>query len=260
MPAQVPWVLRIAAFTAAAALPLLLGTRPVRAAAFTVSNTNWGTTATTNSLAWALAQANDNPRADTISITPGLAINVDGATAVTLGWLATINDQLTIEGHGATLVGDPKFLSSGGTVYDKYNVDIFRNDFDTMLQPAFSFAKLAPGVSLSINALHSDGLNGYLQLGEGSTASRNNAKARNSVSYGVTAHAVFEANLNSTLNLSQVGLERLNPDLFGVGPAWAGAISGENATLNMVRSSISQAPRQSAPWSGVVVQRMWCLR
>lgn len=244
----------IAAFTAVAALPLLLGTRPVRAATYTVSDVNWGTSTTTNSFAWALAQANGNPGADTISITPGLAINVDGGTAISPGWLATINDQLTIEGHGATLVGDPKFLSSGGTVYDKYNVDVYRKDFDTILQQAFSFAKLAPGVSLSINALNSDGLNGYLQLGEGSTASLSNAMARNSVSYGVTAHSVFEANLDSTLNLSQVGLERINPDLFGVGPAWAGAISGENATLNMVRSSISQAAAAvgAVVWSGGV--------
>jgi hypothetical protein len=244
----------IAAFTAVAALPLLLGTRPVRAATYTVSDVNWGTSTTTNSFAWALAQANGNPGADTISITPGLAINVDGGTAISPGWLATINDQLTIEGHGATLVGDPKFLSSGGTVYDKYNVDVYRKDFDTLLQQAFSFAKLAPGVSLSVNALNSDGLNGYLQLGEGSTASLSNAMARNSVSYGVTAHSVFEANLDSTLNLSQVGLERINPDLFGVGPAWAGAISGENATLNMVRSSISQAAAAvgAVVWSGGV--------
>lgn len=52
---------------------------------------------------------------------------------------------------------------------------------------------------------------------------------------------MFQAKANATLNLSQVALARINPELFGMGPAWAGAISGVNATLNMVRSSISQA-------------------
>jgi len=48
--------------------------------------------------------------------------------------------------------------------------------------------------------------------------------------------------------------KRLGPELFGVGPAWAGAISGVNATLNMVRSSISQAAAAvgAVVWSGGV--------
>jgi hypothetical protein len=224
-----------------------------------VSEANWGTSTTTNSFAWALALANGNLGADTISITPGLAINVDAATEISGGWLTTISEGLTIEGNGATLVGTPSFVGNGGaTVYDKYNVDVFRPSplgNDILTQPAFSFGKLAPGVSLSINALNSDGLNGYLQLGEGSTASLSNATARNSVSYGQQVpRSVFEAKANSTLNLSQVALERINPELFGVGPAWAGAISGVNATLNMVRSSISQAAAAvgAVVWSGGV--------
>ena len=33
-------------------------------------------------------------------------------------------------------------MSSGGTLYDKYNVDVYRPGFDTMAQEAFSFGKL----------------------------------------------------------------------------------------------------------------------
>lgn len=90
-----------AAFTALAALPLLLANPPVRAATYTVSEAKWGTSAATNRFAWALAQANGNLGADTISVTPGLAIDVDDATAETGGWLTTINENLTFEGHGA---------------------------------------------------------------------------------------------------------------------------------------------------------------
>jgi hypothetical protein len=223
-----------------------------------VSEAYWGTSTTTNSFAWALAQANGNLGADTISITPGLAINVDAATEISGGWLTTISEALTIQGNGATLVGNPSFVSSGGTLYDKYNVDVFRPHplgTDTLAQQAFSFGKLESGVSLTIHGLNSDGLNGYLQLGDGSTASLSDATARNSVSYGQQVpRSVFEAKANSTLNLSQVALERINPELFGVGPAWAGAISGVNATLNMVRSSINQAAAAigAVVWSGGV--------
>ena len=87
---------------------MLLVTPPARAATYLVSDSNWGTSTTNNSFAWALAQANGNLGADTISITPGLAINVDDATdIISGGWLTTINNALTIQGNGATLVGNP---------------------------------------------------------------------------------------------------------------------------------------------------------
>lgn len=245
----------LSACSTLAAIPLLLAGQAARAATYTVSETNWGNSGTVNSFAWALAQANGNLGADTISITPGLAINVDGATPLPGDWLTTISDALTIDGHGATLVGNPSFLSSGGTVYTKTNVDAYSNANDTLLQQAFSFGKLAPGVSLSIDALNSDGLNGFLQLGQGSTASLSNATARNSVSYGVAARSVFDALADSTLNLSQVALVNINPALDSLGPAWSGAIAGDNATLNMVRSSIQQAAAAAA--AGAVVWGGW---
>jgi len=245
------------ASSAIAVLPFLLACQSARAATYTVSDANWGTSTTVNSFAWALAQANDNLAHDTISISPGLAINIDGATAGPGGWLTTISDALTIEGHGATLIGNPSFLSSTGTVYTKNNVDAFLPPplgTDILLKQAFSFGKLASGVSLSIDGLNTDGLNGYLQLGEGSTASLRNASARNSVSYGVSPRSVFEALTNSTLNLAEVALERINPALDSIGPAWSGAISGVNATLNMVRSSIKQAAAAAGAvvWNGGV--------
>jgi hypothetical protein len=51
-----------------------------------------------------------------------------------------------------------------------------------------------------------------------------------------------------------VVLENINPALDSIGPAWSGAISGVNASLNMVRSSISQAAAAAGAvvWSGGV--------
>ncbi len=248
----------LGAFSALAVLPLVLGVQPAGAATYTVSDSNWGTSTTTNSFAWALAQANGNLGADTISITPGLAINVDDATdIISGGWLTTISEGLTIEGNGATLIGNPSFITDSNPpiIYTKNKVDTFNPPpfgTDILLQQAFSFGKVDPGVSLRIDGLNSDGLNGFLQLGAGSTASLSNATVHNSVNYGVSARSVFKALAGSTLNLRQVTLERINQALDSIGPAWEGAIDGTNATLNMVRSSISQAAAGAVLWSGGV--------
>ena len=93
-------------------------TGAARAITYQVNQSSWGNSAVVNSFAWALAQANANPGLDTIDITAGLAIDVDAATAESGGWLSTISDNLAINGRGATLVGNPSFISSGGTLYD----------------------------------------------------------------------------------------------------------------------------------------------
>ena len=93
-------------------------TGAARAITYQVTQSSWGNSGVVNSFAWALAQANANPGLDTIDITAGLAIDVDAATAESGGWLSTISDNLAINGRGATLVGNPSFISSGGTLYD----------------------------------------------------------------------------------------------------------------------------------------------
>ena len=228
-----------------------------RASTYQVNQTSWGTSADVNSLAWALAQANTNPGLDTIDIAAGLAIKVDAATPQTSDWLTTISDNLTILGHGATLVGNPSFVSSGGTLYDKFNVDVYKGPplgTDFLTQPAFSFGKVAGGVDVSIVQLGIDGLNGYLQLGNASTATLTGASARNTVSYGAPGRSVFEALDNSVLNLTNVVLDRINPELDSIGAAWSGAIAGSNANLNMVGSTINRAASAAGAvnWSGGV--------
>jgi hypothetical protein len=228
-----------------------------RATTYQVTQSSWGTSAVVNSLAWALAQANANTGLDTIAITAGLAIDVDGAIPQTSDWLTTISDNLAIQGHGATLVGTPSFISSGGTPYDKFNVDVYKGPplgTDTLTQQAFSFAKVTGGIDVSIDQLGIDGLNGYLQLGNGATATLTAATARNTVSYGSAGRSVFEALDNSVLNLTNVVLDRINPDLDSIGAAWSGAISGINANLNMVGSTIIRAAGAAGAvnWNGGV--------
>jgi hypothetical protein len=228
-----------------------------RATTYQVTQSSWGTSADVNSLAWALAQANANSGLDTIDINAGLAIDVDGAIPLTSDWLATISENLAIKGNGSTLVGTPSFVSSGGTLYDKFNVDVYKGPplgTDLLTQQAFSFAKVTGGIDISIDQLGIDGLNGYLQLGNGATATLTAATARNTVSYGSAGRSVFEAIDNSVLNLTNVVLDRINPELDSIGAAWSGAIAGINANLNMVGSTIIRAAGAAGAvnWNGGV--------
>jgi hypothetical protein len=227
-----------------------------RANTYRVTQSSWGTSTDGISLAWALAKANANPGLDTITIDAGLAINVDAATPLTSDWLTTITDNLAIQGNGATLVGDPKFIGNGGaTVYDKFNVDVYKGPpTDFLTQQAYSFAKVTGGVDVSIDQLGIDGLNGYLQLGNAATATLTGASARNTVSYGSVGRSVFDALDHSVLNLTKVVLDRINPELDSIGAAWSGAIAGSNATLNMVGSTINRAASAAGAvnWTGGV--------
>lgn len=244
--------LRLVAYSAIAAS--LCQPLAVRSATWTVSDSAWGTAAQTNSFAWALAQADANPGLDTIEVTPGLAIDVDAATAESGLWLTTIREELRIEGQGATLVGTPTFVSSGGSTYNKFNVDRFNPSSDILTQAAYSFARVDSGVSLTINGLNIDGLNGYLHLGNNASATLSNVSARNAVNYGGAGRSVFEALDQAVLSLTNVVLDRINTDLDTFGPAWEGAIAGTNATLNMIGSRISRAASAAGAvvWSGGV--------
>jgi hypothetical protein len=230
-----------------------------RASTYQVTQASWGSITDVNSLAWALDQANTNPGLDIIDITAGLAIGVNAATPQTSDWLTTISENLTIQGNGSTLVGDPKFIpnDASGTVYDKFNVGLYKGSplgTDILIQQAYSFAKVTGGVDVSIDQLGIDGLNGYLQLGNGANATLTGASARNTVSYGSMGRSVFEALDNSVLNLTNVVLDRINPELDSIGAAWSGAIAGSNANLNMVGSTINRAASAAGAvnWSGGV--------
>ena len=64
-------------------LPITLGlvaaviAAPVAKGALTVNQGVWGTAGDVGTMAWAIDQANTMPGLDTISIAPGLEINVD---------------------------------------------------------------------------------------------------------------------------------------------------------------------------------------
>lgn len=144
------------------------------------------------------------------------------------------------QGNGVTLLGYPTVATTGGTTLTKFNPQPLVPG-DVVVTKAFSFAEVAPSVSVEINNLNINGLNGFLRIGANSVATVVNSVVANTIPYGFTGLPVFEALSGSTLNLASVELDRINPLaelVAGAEFAWAGAIGGTGATLNMANSII----------------------
>ncbi|MBD2549589.1 hypothetical protein H6G65_08315 [Microcystis elabens FACHB-917] len=149
---------------------------PASAAVFTVTESFWGDATTTNSFAWALNQANTNPGLDTIDLqlVSGNTINVDDSTPVISSFLSRITESVNILGNGVTLLGDPTFVSSGGYIYNKFNPSTPVGT-DIIVREAFSFATVEDNVSVSIDNLSANGLNGFLEVGKNAVATVTNS-------------------------------------------------------------------------------------
>ena len=151
---------------------MILGARPSRQSRHV--DTSWGSTTTAGTLAWAIEQANaSSATGNLISIAPNLLIDVDGATAINAALdLAQFTRSVTIQGNGATLVGNPTFVTSGGQTVTKNNPDAFVSG-DTPVTPSFSFAKIGTfgqdnsAITVSIAGLNADGLNRFALIEPG---------------------------------------------------------------------------------------------
>lgn len=213
------------------------GFEPLTAGILVVNQTQWGSASDVGTLAWAIDQANTMPGDDVIDIqlARGTQINIDSAATFLSSFISQITDNLTINGNGAVLWGDPAFLTTGGLIKDKFTVSELVAG-DVLLQPAFSFTTVASGVELTVNDLKADGVNGFVKLEQGAVANLNDVTVKNTVPYGYGARPVVEASSGSVANLTGVVMERINMLEEALGAAWVGAVSGQNATLNMKES------------------------
>jgi len=215
-----------------------------RADTFSVTGTSWGTTTTAGTLAWAIDQANgSSATGNVISIAPNLLIDVDGATAIDAAYnLAQFTRSVTIQGNGATLVGNPTFVTSGGTV-TKYNPDRFVSG-DIPVTPSFSFAKIGvfgslgnSAITVSIAGLNADGLNRFALIEPGARLDVTTAGIVNSVNFDFSGRNVtpgFEALDGARLNLDRVVIDKA----YGLTAIPAGIVAGSDATINVSSSTI----------------------
>lgn len=227
----------------AALASLALSTLPVAAATFDVTSNLWGDVSTPNTFAWAIQQANANSGADVIRLFSD--VNVDQGPITTDGFLTELTDKagLNIQGNGHALVGNPLFFRpSIGAVVDKKFPKPYNSSTDDLLIPAYSFARISDNVSnVTVDGLTVDGLNAFLDVGEGSVATITNSTIRYAVSWPRTPRPVITAKSDSTVNLTDVYIHNINPfqELsFGTEYIWSPALLGNNATLNMLKSKI----------------------
>jgi hypothetical protein len=231
-------------------LALLAAAGPIggasRAATFTVTGTSWGTTTTAGTLAWAIDQANgSSDTGNVISIKPNLLIDVDDATAIDVALdLAQITRSVTIEGNGATLVGNPEFItrSAQPKTVTKYNPEAFVSG-DVQVTPSFSFAKIGTsgrdnsGITVSITGLNADGLNRFALIEPGARLDVTTAGIVNSVNFDFSGRNItpgFEALAGATLNLDRVVIDKA----YGLTSLPGGIVAGTDATINVSSSTI----------------------
>ena len=240
---------------------------PASAAVFTVTDPMWGAVANTNSFAWAVAQANMTPGTDTIDVrVPGGQINVDGFNGSELAqniYLAEFTDSVVINGNGATLVGNPQWISAAGRLIDKDNPPgtLYGPQPPALiLQQGVGFAIVNDRLQVAVDNLNANGLGtiammrgaGLLQPGT-ATLTWSNSSFGQIMSFftigGTPAHvSAFEA--NGTLNLTNVQIDRADgfaePLILGDDASlFLGAIAGEG-TLNMTNSQIGTCTGQHA--------------
>lgn len=237
----------------------------LRAETFSVTSTSWGSTTTAGTLAWAINESNtSSATGNLISIASNLLIDVDGATAIDAALnLAQFTRSVTIQGNGATLVGNPTFVTSGGQTVTKNNPDAFVTG-DTPVTPSFSFAKIGTfglnntAIAVAITGLNADGLDRFALVEAGARLDVTTAGIVNSVNFDFSGRNItpgFEALAGNTLNLDRVVIDKAYGLTTIPGASWPEATPP--STSRRARSGIPTAAR---PSSSLAALRMWSVR
>lgn len=228
----------------------------LRADEFTVTSGFWGPASTPNTLAWAIAQANASSAPDNvISIAEGLEILVDGAESTGVLDLTRITRSVRIEGHGATLVGNPTFVTSGGLEITKDAPTRFNPASDTLVMGSYSFLNIGvegadnSAIHVVINNLHADGLNRFARVEQNARLDLTGSTITRSVNFtDSTGHTPgFLLQPGATLNVAGLQASRnfaLTHDGF-----FTGFFYTEDATLN-----ISDSVVENSITGGVILQ------
>lgn len=229
------------------AILLLFATASLRADEFAVTDGFFGQASTPNTLAWAIEQANASAAPDNvITIANNLQIVVDGAAFTGVLELARITRSVRIEGHNATLVGNPSFVTTGGLAITKNNPQK-RVDTDIPVEGSYSFVNIGlegqdnSGIHVVINNLNADGLNRFARVEQ---------KARLDVTGGSIDRSVNFTPLNShtpgfivetggTLNVS--GLKASRNFALTHDAGWLGFFQAVDATLNLFQLEVTDS-------------------
>lgn len=198
--------------------------------ALIMSNSTWAATfnvtsdscSGTGSIADALQQANANPGPDTIEFTPGLTIRVtDGACGVSgndpsFHFISTVTDDLIINGNGALLEGDGRWIQQDGRT-NVVGVCPDSTVTNTIQRQAPGFVRVDDNISVAINDLRFQDL-----------------------------YALLIAGQNSTVSLNEVSAVDIN-DWFGNCDRPPIALSGSSATIEIVDSELGPATNSTTP-------------
>jgi len=198
--------------------------------ALMMSNSTWAATfnvtsnscSGTGSIVEAFQQANASPGQDTIEFTAGLTIRVtDGACGVStndpsLHFIATVTEDLTINGNGSKLEGDGLWVQQDGRT-NTPGVCPNSTVTNNIQRQAPGFVRVDDNVSVTINDLRFQDL-----------------------------YALIIAGQDSTVSLNEVSAVDIN-DWFGNCDRPPIALSGSSATINIVDSTFGPASNSTTP-------------
>jgi hypothetical protein len=235
----------------------VLSALPGSAATFSVTKNFWGDNTTTGTFAWAIHQANTTPGHDTIGLSTNVSID-DYTGTFHVRRLTDITDPagLRIQGNGHSLIGNPSFVTPEGVVHTKTNPQHFRPG-DQNAATTYSFAKIADNVSsVVVDNFVVDGLNSFLNIGKGTVVTIRDSIIKYMGDFGQHPAPILEAFDDSILNLQRVTISHINnfqKPLAGSEFIWFPAIAGQNANLNIERSTLDLVTSSTAggmTWNG----------
>ena len=219
---------------------------PAQAAIFDVTNSDWGDASTTNSLAWAIQQANTIPGFDTIRFLTNVSVdNAPPDFPNSIEFIARFTDPsgLRLEGNGHTLLGNPMFTTSIGTLVTKqFPREFSSSGGDSLLISSSSFATIADNVAkIEVENLTVDGLNAFLSAGRNTVISIVDSTIKNAVNFGGVAESMIYAGRDSVVNIVNVTMSNINSfrePTLGAEYFWGPAVlSGSDMTFNISNST-----------------------
>ncbi len=138
------------------------------------------------SIMQAIEQANLNPGADRIEFASGLVVNdiatvscgVIGGIDPNLFYMATVTEDLIINGNGAQLLGAPAWVTQDGLANVVGLCPSDNNVQGTIAAEAPGFLRIDSGVRVEVNDLTMLDLSAVISLRDGAIAELNNVTAR----------------------------------------------------------------------------------
>ena len=215
----------------------------------------------------AIQQANASAGQDTIEITPNLAITAINGSSCGLPpaisdpsdfYLGTVSEDLIINGNGATLEGNPLWVTPQGVTNVKGECPSDPNFNGTVVRAAPGFVRVEAGVAVQISDLTAIELSAFASIREDANLTLDNVfiSRINDWFAGCDRSAILSLGTPTTLTINNSTLEFVRNSADAVGQPdgfnfWQGSMVIGQGTLNVSNSEFASG-LGAINWVGTV--------